>query len=91
MIGSPGMIVLNFALCAYAIFAACIALAGYWQGTVSIPRRILLALFAAVILWPTAIWINLCGVVDLTILLFPDIRKSVQKYREKRAARHAAD
>lgn len=89
MIGTPGMIILNFLLCAYAIFAVCIALAGYWQHKVSMPRRILLCAVSAVILWPTILPVNLAGVAGLTVLLFPDIRLSVQKMTERRKERAA--
>ena len=90
MIGEPGMILLNVCLCAYAIFAICIALSGYWQRKVSMVRRLLLCVAAAVVLWPTEMAINLTGVVVLTALLFPDMRLSVMRARERRMAKKNA-
>jgi TRAP-type uncharacterized transport system fused permease subunit len=79
--GPIGDVLINTALCSYAIFAVCIALSGYWQRTVSMLRRILLVAIAGVILWPTSLLINLTGAVGLTILLFPDMKMSIQKMR----------
>lgn len=90
MVGAPGMIALNFLLCAYAIFSVCIALSGYWQKKVSMPRRILLCAVSAIILWPTHLFINLGGVVLLTVLLFPDMRLSFAKMYERHEAKKVA-
>lgn len=83
MIGTPLMILVNFLLCSYAIFAVCIALSGYWQDVVSMPRRLLLCAVAGVILWPTTLIVNLAGVVALTLLLFPDMKRSFHKMTHK--------
>jgi TRAP-type uncharacterized transport system fused permease subunit len=78
MQGSASDILIQTAFCAYAIFAVCIALSGYWQQTVSMPRKVLLVAIAGVILWPTSFVVNAAGVVGLTILLFPDMRMSLK-------------
>ena len=87
MVGSAGTIIIDSALCAYAIFGVCIALAGYWQRNVPMVVRLAICAICAVILWPTALVINLCGAAALTVLLFPDIRLSVQNIRNRRSAR----
>lgn len=87
MVGSVSTIIIDSILCAYAIFGVCIALAGYWQRNVPMVVRLALCAICAVILWPTALVINLCGAAALTVLLFPDIRLSVQNIRNRRSAR----
>lgn len=87
MVGSVSTIIIDSVLCAYAIFGVCIALAGYWQRNVPMVVRLALCAICAVILWPTALVINLCGAAALTVLLFPDIRLSVQNIRNRRSAR----
>ena len=79
MIGTVPNIIISFVLCLAAIFAICIALSGYWQYPVSMLRRILMVVFAAVILWPTNIIINLVGAALLIVLLLPDIKASFAK------------
>ncbi len=91
MMGSPGMVFINFLLCSYAIFAVCIALSGYWQNKVSMLRRILLCLVSTVILWPTQLLVNLVGTVLLTILLLPDARLSFSKMQERHKAKTGAN
>lgn len=87
MVGSVSTIIIDSALCAYAIFGVCIALAGYWQRNVPMVVRLAICAICAVILWPTALVINLCGAIALTVLLFPDIKLSVQNMRNRRSAR----
>ena len=91
MIGAPGMVLINFLLCSYAIFAVCIALSGFWQNKVSMLRRILLCAVSAVILWPTQLLVNLAGAVALTMLLLPDIKLSFSKMQERHKAKAGTD
>ena len=79
LMGDPIDIIVQFALTLYAIFAVCIALSGYWRVPCNFVRKILLWLFAGVILWPTALWINLLGVVALTLVLLPDFKVAFSK------------
>jgi TRAP transporter 4TM/12TM fusion protein len=71
------------ALCAYAIFAVCIALSGYWHAPVAMWRRVSLVAISAVILWPTGLLVNLAGVAALTAMLFPNIRMSFEKIKKR--------
>jgi len=87
MIGSVSDIFINLILCGYAIFGVCIALAGYWQRNVPMALRLALGAVSAVILWPSSLLINLCGAVVLTVILFPDMKMSFQKARERRLSK----
>jgi TRAP-type uncharacterized transport system fused permease subunit len=77
-------ILADTALCAYAIFAVCIALSGYWQHPVAMWRRSALVAISVGILWPTSMLVNLTGVVLLTVLLFPDMKSSWEKIKAKK-------
>ena len=72
-------IIMDTALCAYAIFAVCIALSGYWQSHVSLWRRLSLVPIAIVVLWPTSLMVNLAGCAFLTVILLPDMKISWAK------------
>lgn len=86
MIGNPSTIIVDSILCAYAIFGVCIALSGYWQRNVPMVIRLAICAVCAVMLWPTALVVNLCGAVALTVLLFPDMKMSVQNIRKSHSA-----
>ena len=86
MIGSAGAIIMDAILCAYAIFGVCIALSGYWQRSVPMAIRLAICAVCAVMLWPTALIVNACGAAALTVLLFPDMKMSVQKIRNRHSA-----
>jgi TRAP-type uncharacterized transport system fused permease subunit len=86
MIGSAGAIIMDAILCAYAIFGVCIALSGYWQRSVPMAIRLAICAVCAVMLWPTTLIVNACGAAALTVLLFPDMKMSVQKIRNRHSA-----
>lgn len=87
MIGEVWEIVVNFALCCYAIFGVCVALSGYWHRNVPTLTRIAICAAATVVLWPSSYLVNIAGTAIITLLLLTDIKLSIQARREKKAAK----
>ncbi|KUO72770.1 MAG: hypothetical protein APF77_02060 [Clostridia bacterium BRH_c25] len=85
MIGSPWEIIVDVAFVIFGLFGVCIALAGYYAAPVSMPRRLLLVAISVVILVPSTTLINTLGSIALLIVFLPDIKKFIDKKKNRTA------